>query len=107
MMKKLPSCLFSCSESQKWTYFQSNRRISLRTFVLMAHSEHSAISSDDSIPTRETLLERIKNLSDDSSWLQFYSLYESLILNSARKKGLTPEEAADAMQETMIAVAGK
>lgn len=72
----------------------------------MANNDDS-LKSRDSIPTRETLLYRIKDISDNGSWLEFYSIYESLILNCAKKHGLSNAEARDALQETMIAVAEK
>lgn len=57
------------------------------------------------IPTRQSLLERLKDLQDQASWQDFYSAYGRLIYSTARKAGLTQEEAQDAVQETVIAVA--
>ena len=60
---------------------------------------------DDSIPTRATLLQRLKDWQDQSSWQDFFDTYWRLIYNIARKGGLTETEAQDVMQETMISVA--
>jgi RNA polymerase sigma factor (sigma-70 family) len=64
-----------------------------------------AQSADEIIPTRATLLERLKNWQDDSSWRDFYDTYQNLIFGVAIKGGLTIEEAQDVLQETMVTVA--
>ncbi len=60
---------------------------------------------DELIPTRATLLNRLKNLQDDPSWKDFYNIYSRLIQNFASKAGLNRTEAEDVLQETMMAVA--
>jgi len=55
--------------------------------------------------TRATLLERLKNWADQTSWQEFFDLYSNLIYGVARKAGLTDPEAQDALQETMLAAA--
>ena len=60
---------------------------------------------DECIPTRATLLLRLKDLQDNSSWQDFFDTYWNLIFGVARKGGLTEAEAEDVVQETMIAVA--
>jgi RNA polymerase sigma-70 factor (ECF subfamily) len=60
--------------------------------------------ADEIIPTRATLLERLKDWQDDSSWRDFVSIYEKLILGVAVNAGLTHEEAQDVLQETMATV---
>ena len=61
----------------------------------------------DSLPTRNSLLNRIKDLGDDASWRDFFETYWELIYNLARKAGLTDAEAQDVVQETVIAVSRK
>jgi RNA polymerase sigma factor (sigma-70 family) len=61
-------------------------------------------SAPDSLPTRHSLLERIKDLGDDASWREFFELYWELIYNLARKTGLTDTEAQEVVQETLIGV---
>jgi len=57
------------------------------------------------IPTRESLLSRLKNWDDDESWREFFQIYRGLILSTARKAGLNEQEAEEVMQETLISVA--
>src|SRR6266853_6318316 len=59
---------------------------------------------DELIPTRATLLERLKNWQDQSSWQDFFDTYWKLIYGVARKAGLIEAEAQDVVQETMMAV---
>jgi RNA polymerase sigma factor (sigma-70 family) len=57
------------------------------------------------IPTRATLIERLKNWQDQTSWQEFFDIYWQLIYCVARKGGLTEVEAQDAVQETLMSVA--
>jgi len=59
----------------------------------------------DSLPTRSSLLGRLRNLGDDAGWRVFFDTYWRLIYNVARKAGLTDADAQDVVQETVIAVA--
>jgi RNA polymerase sigma-70 factor (ECF subfamily) len=61
--------------------------------------------ADHSIPTRHSLLERLKNWRDDSSWREFFENYWELLYSFSRKAGLSDAEAQEAVQETVIAVA--
>jgi RNA polymerase sigma factor (sigma-70 family) len=58
-------------------------------------------------PTRRSLLLRLKNWHDEQSWQEFYHIYERLIRDAALKAGLSPEEAQEVMQETLLTVAKK
>jgi RNA polymerase sigma factor (sigma-70 family) len=60
---------------------------------------------DDLIPTRATLLGRLKNWKDQSSWQEFFDTYWRLIYGVARKAGLSGAEAQDVLQATMVSVA--
>ena len=55
--------------------------------------------------TRASLLQRMHDLSDQSSWQDFFDTYWKLIYGASRKAGLTDAEAQDVVQEVMIAVA--
>ena len=61
----------------------------------------------DSLPTRATLLERLKNPDDQQSHQEFYDLYRNLIYGVAMKYGLSDADAQDIIQETMKSVSGK
>ncbi len=60
---------------------------------------------DELIPTRATLIQRLKNWQDQSSWQEFFDTYWKLIYGVALKGGLTAAEAQDVVQETMVSVA--
>ena len=64
-----------------------------------------AHTSDELIPTRATLIQRLKNWQDQASWQEFFDTYWRLIHDVAVKRGLTASEAQDVVQETMISVA--
>lgn len=57
------------------------------------------------VPTRRSLLSRLKHWDDQKSWQDFYDIYARLIYGAAIKAGLTGTEAEDVVQETVIAVA--
>jgi RNA polymerase sigma-70 factor (ECF subfamily) len=61
---------------------------------------------DDLIQTKATLLGRLKNSKDQSSWREFFDTYSNLIYGIARKAGLNEAEARDVLEATMAAVAG-
>jgi RNA polymerase sigma factor (sigma-70 family) len=61
--------------------------------------------SDDSYPTRSSLLRRVKDTEDQRSWTEFNEIYGKLILGFALKAGLTEHEAEEVVQETMISAA--
>jgi RNA polymerase sigma factor (sigma-70 family) len=69
--------------------------------------DKSSMSPDEQLPTRASLLERLKNLDDQASWTEFYQTYHELIYSVARRAGLTEHEAGEALQETLISVARK
>ena len=57
------------------------------------------------IPTRDSLLSRLKDWRDDDSWRDFFNTYWKLLHGVALKAGLTQEEAQEVVQETVITVA--
>lgn len=58
----------------------------------------------DLLPTRSSLLERLKNWNDNQSWEEFFDLYWRLIYSHARQAGLRDAEAQEVVQDTIIAV---
>src|SRR3954454_22671321 len=62
---------------------------------------------DEPIPTRASLLARLKNLGDQASWNAFYEIYHDLIFSVARRAGLNETEADEVVQDTLISVARK
>lgn len=55
--------------------------------------------------TRSSLLERIRDVDDQTGWQRFFDTYWKLIYSTALRAGLTDAEAQDAVQETVLAVA--
>lgn len=64
-----------------------------------------ATTYQDLIPTRRSLLNRLKDLGDEVSWQEFFNTYWRLIYSVALKSGLRAEDAEDVVQETVISVA--
>ncbi len=59
---------------------------------------------DGLIPTRQSLLSRLKDWNDQQSWQVFFETYWKLIYRTAIKAGLTESEAQEVVQETVISV---
>jgi len=57
------------------------------------------------IPTRASLLQRLKSWQDQTSWQIFFDTYWKLIYGVARKAGLTDAESQDVVQEVLLSVA--
>jgi RNA polymerase sigma factor (sigma-70 family) len=66
-----------------------------------------SLPGEDLIPTRRSLLSRIKNPEDQDSWKVFFDRYAPLIYGVAMKSGLSVVEAQEAVHETMITVSKK
>jgi RNA polymerase sigma-70 factor (ECF subfamily) len=66
----------------------------------MAHNE-------EFIPTRKSLLTRLKNWDDQEGWRVFFDTYWRLIYSVAIKSGFSDTEAQDVVQDTIVVVARK
>ena len=60
---------------------------------------------EDLIPTRKSLLGRLRNWEDNESWRDFFDTYWRLIYGFAVRRGLHHDEAQEVVQETVVAVA--
>ena len=69
-------------------------------------ADHSGEGEQELLPTRASLLSRLRDWQNDS-WREFFELYWKLIYNTARRYGLSDAEAQDVVQETVITVARK
>ena len=65
----------------------------------------TATHTEDWLPTRESLLSRLRDVGDDRSWREFFDRYWQLIYGLARRRGLDESESQEALQETLIALA--
>jgi RNA polymerase sigma factor (sigma-70 family) len=63
--------------------------------------------SRDSMPTRLTLLEKIKDAGDRESWQEFFSLYSGRVYRFALQRGMNAQEAEDVVQETFLCLTKK
>ncbi len=70
----------------------------------MQHDDQPVLEPDDLIPTRHSLLSRLKNWDDSESWNDFFRTYWKLIFRAARKAGLNEAESQDVVQQTIIYV---
>lgn len=66
---------------------------------------------DELLPTRPSLLARLRNQDDSKAWHhgweEFFALYNPVIYRRAIKSGLRPEDAEDVVQEIVVGVAKK
>ena len=60
---------------------------------------------DEFLPTRRTLLSRLREWDDQESWKQFFQNYWKLIYGVATRAGLSETEAQDVVQDTIVCVA--
>lgn len=65
------------------------------------------VDPDEFIPTHASLLSRLKDWEDQTSWREFFDTHWRLIYGVARKAGLNDAEGQDVVQETLFAVAKK
>jgi RNA polymerase sigma factor (sigma-70 family) len=70
-----------------------------------AHYSFMSSHANERTRTRASLINRLPNLDDQSSWRDFDNTYRKLIYGVARNAGLTHTEAEDVVQETMASVA--
>jgi RNA polymerase sigma-70 factor (ECF subfamily) len=60
---------------------------------------------DELIPTRHSLLERLRRWDDHQGWQEFFDTYWKLIYRAALNAGLAPLEAEEVVQDTIVSVA--
>ena len=86
------------------------RRGSVETYSInrvqneFAIEELSGRERDEFIPTRRSLLSRLRSADDHASWTDFFDTYWRLIYSVARKSGLSDHDAQDVVQETVLTV---
>src|ERR1041385_3131909 len=59
-------------------------------------------NTDSLLPTRQSLLSRLRDVQDQDGWGEFFDRYWRLIYNVARKSGLGDLEAQEVVQSTFI-----
>lgn len=63
--------------------------------------------SEELLPTRSSLLDRLRNWDDQASWREFFNTYWKFIYSVAIRSGLSDQEAEDVVQETVLSIAKK
>ncbi len=63
--------------------------------------------ADELLPTRHSLLSRLRDWNDQDGWRDFFDAYWRLIYTVARRAGLNDAEAQDIVQETLLGIAKK
>lgn len=58
--------------------------------------------TDSFLPTRQSLLSRLRDCQDQAGWREFFDTYWRLIYKVARKSGLADAESQDVVQNTFI-----
>ena len=71
----------------------------------MSDDHNNSLEMAELIPTRDSLLSRLKDWGDQDSWQDFFNTYSKLVYGVALKAGLSPQEAQEVVQETVITVA--
>lgn len=54
------------------------------------------------VPTRQTLIRRVRNTGDSSSWAEFWGLYEPVIGRYLRRLHVNDQDASDLAQEVYL-----
>ena len=57
--------------------------------------------------TRQTLIQRLKDVGNDEAWKEFYDFYKQSIIGWAVHFGCSPAKADDVFQETMVCLLRK
>ena len=65
----------------------------------------TATEPNEHLPTRRSLLSKLKSWENQDSWRDFFDTYWRLIYNVSRKARLEEAEAQEAVQERIISVA--
>ncbi len=55
--------------------------------------------------TNETLIARVKDLSDGASWAEFVGIYHPVVFRMARRRGMQEADALDVIQQVFASVA--
>ena len=63
--------------------------------------------TDSSLPTRRSLISRLRNSQDNDSWRDFFQTYWKLIYAFAIRCGCSDAEAEEVVQETVISISRK
>jgi RNA polymerase sigma factor (sigma-70 family) len=98
-----PSRLWRCR--LKKPRRNEKKSVRFRDFLRIPFGESAIMDANDElIPTRQSLLSRIRDWNDQPSWQDFFNTYWKLIYNTARRAGLNHAECEEVAQETLITI---
>jgi RNA polymerase sigma factor (sigma-70 family) len=73
----------------------------------MSSEPQLAAEREELLPTRASLLNRLRDWEDQASWRDFFNTYWKFIYGVAIRSGLSDFEAEEVVQETVLSVAKK
>jgi len=73
----------------------------------MSSAREPGPGREELLPTRRSLLNRLRDWEDQASWRDFFNTYWKFIYGVAVRSGLSDHEAEDVVQETVLSVAKK
>src|SRR3974390_2562963 len=104
-----------CTTRLAPTYFVSRKKLpcdsvsfneeTLRVMKQAAASTGWESNVDKLIPTRWSLIGRLRNWDDQESWRDFFETYWKLIYGVSIRSGLNDAAARDVVQETIVSLA--
>lgn len=91
---------------QRCRFLKDSRGIVRFPNAMSSRTESSA-GREELLPTRSSLLGRLRDWEDQASWREFFNTYWKFIYGVAIRSGLSDQEAEDVVQETVLSVAKK
>ena len=79
----------------------------IRFLVVTRSHDDNASRQEELLPTRRSLLDRLRDWEDQAGWREFFDTYWKFIYSMAVRSGLSDQEAEDVVQETVMSVAKK
>ena len=69
------------------------------------HDPTEPARREEHLPTRGSLLDRLRDWEDQAGWRDFFDTYWKFIYGAAVRSGLSDHEAEEVVQETVVSVA--
>jgi RNA polymerase sigma factor (sigma-70 family) len=75
--------------------------------IVTRSQDENVLGREELLPTRRSLLDRLRNWEDQASWQEFFNTYWKFVYGVAIRSGLSDQEAEDVVQETVLSIAKK
>jgi len=69
---------------------------------ISSKSLHTVVKPEEILPTRETLLQRVRRRYDEAAWEEFVCHYRGYVYNVATRMGLNHHDAEEIVQNVML-----